>query len=73
MVLKIDGATKNETNEVIVKFKTNGTNDEYEKKIILEKVFNEKEPEPMFDVQVIETEQNTTNSESKTEPESTSS
>ena len=34
-ILYITGATKNETLEVVVKIKTFGTSDDYEKKIII--------------------------------------
>ena len=39
-ILNITGATKNETIEVIVKFKTIGTLDEYEKKVVVHKVLS---------------------------------
>lgn len=39
-ILEISGATENETIEVLLKFKTDGTIDEYQKKIIIKKTYS---------------------------------
>ena len=52
-ILIIAGATKNETSEVILKFMTKGTIDEYEKKVAVTKVFTTEEEKPKFLVEAL--------------------
>jgi hypothetical protein len=56
--LKIEGAKKNGTNEIFVEFKTDGTDDVYQKKVIVTEVFNEEEEKPKFTVKIKETATN---------------
>ena len=64
-MLIITGATKIETEELTVKFQTNGTLDEYEKKVVVKKEFTAQDTAIIF-AKPVEGDLNATTSEDKT-------
>ena len=62
-ILKIDGSTKNETQEVTIYISTKGTFDNYEKKVIVNKVLNI-ETSRFNVLPTIETQMNSTKNDS---------
>ena len=65
-ILNISGATKNETYTIIVKLKTEGKDDMYERKVIVTNLITAEEEKPKFFVEI---KQNSTNTESESTKE----